>query len=158
MSHLHASEVQPVIAELLMSLDEALGQIKKAHEALALKDQNLKRAESRCKLLEQQINTHKVYLEKVASKNFNGFSKDNLKSLQDVLVNADYCSQMDAVKIASELGRNPESAIQLAIKLANFSAAAPQSGCGFPKTASARSTSSESLEIEDWSVMRRAGA
>lgn len=159
MSHLSTSEVQPVVAELLVSLDEALGHIKQAQEALAQKDQNLKKAERRYLELEQQLNNQKVYLEKVASTKFVGFSNNVLSELQEALVENNYCeSSNDALKIAHEVNRNPEAVLQLAIKLANFSAAAPKSGCGFPKNASAKTEHSESTSVEDWSVMSRVGA
>ena len=159
MSHLSTSEVQPVVTELLVSLDEALGHIKQAQEALAQKEQTLKKAERRCSELEQQLNSQKVYLEKVASTKFAGFSNTALNELQEALVENDFCeNSKDALKIASEINRNPEVALQLAIKLANFSATAPKSGCGFPKNASAQTEHSTSSEVEDWSVMSRVGA
>lgn len=159
MSHLSTLEVQPVVTELLMSLDEALGHIKQAQEALAQKEQNLKKAERRYLDLEQQFNNQKVYLEKVASTKFAGFSNTTLKELQAALVENEFCSNTnDALKIANEINRNPEVALQLAIKLANFSATAPKSGCGFPKNASAQTEYSASSDVEDWSMMSRVGA
>lgn len=159
MSHLLTSEVQPVVTDLLVSLDAALGHVKEAQEALAEKTQALKKAERRCVDLEQELNNQKVYLEKVASTKFSSFAEANLSELQQALVDNNFCaSSSDALKIANEINRNPEVALQLAIKLANFSAAAPQSGCGFPKSASVQSERSASTDVEDWSVMTRTGA
>lgn len=158
MSHLSTSDVQPIIADLLMSLDEALGHVKQAQEALAQKDQSLKKAEDKYRALEQSLEQHKVYLEKVASSTFTGFSKENVSVLKEALISSDFCNSTDAIKIASELNQNPEFALQLAIKLANFSATAPQSGCGFPKNASTRSEQTASADVEDWGVMSRVGA
>ena len=124
MSNYTAETVEPLLAEMLQSVEDALMLAKTASDQLAA----LKAAEAK-----------PVVLEKVAS-----LPDEDINATLTTLVENGFLDPKDSAGVAAAVKADPAVALKIASRIATLSAATPSQGAGVAKTASAKASADES--------------
>lgn len=139
-----AAELDPILSDLLGALDANVTAVKTASEQLAEIRQQLEAERQKSAQLEKQLKTatkqpaEDIVLRKVAS-----FDGQKIDQVVNYLVEQQIIkTPEDGVKLASELRRNPEMALDLVTRIASFhESPAPAMGAGVNKQANELTTS-----------------
>ena len=129
MSNYTAETVEPLLAEMLQTVEDALSLAKSAGDELAA----LKAAQAA-----------PVVLEKVAS-----IPDEEINATLDTLQENGFLDAKDAAGVAAAVKADPSVALKIASRIATLSAATSSQGAGVAKTASAE-TSTDKSKPEGW--------
>lgn len=144
----NAAEINPLIDEMLETVDLAITAAKQASASLEVV------TAERDKLAADLRQKQTVILEKVASD-----AQPSATLVADVvtaMIDRSLIKAADAQEFTRELTKHPDNALKLASRLITLSAPAPATGSGIPKTAHEEPQKSEETLL--WEKVAREGA